>query len=406
MFHYISLTIHNLIGAIIGTFTQQQHIVPADLADGDTYGIAAAIDGDLMIATAQNDDSGALTNNGAAYIYKTTDNGASWTQQQKLLGFATGDQMGRCCDLKGNIAAVGSVGIGVGGAVEMYKTSDGGATWTHKQTVVPSGTVAADLVGQKVALSGKFMVIGAPSVDVLGVTTGVAYVFKTTDDGETWTEKATLTDPSAAAGDYMGDSVAIHDNLIVVGTSREDDGVTLNTGAALVYKTTDDGETWTYKAKLISPSPVLNDNLGDVVAIYGNVIVAGSFQMDTAGGLYVYRSTDAGETWTQTAHLTPSDGVAGDLFAWDISMYGNVVAVGSREESTTATDSGAVYMYTTDDNGLTYTEHQKLKATTPIATQRFGAAVGISGNVVVAGAYSEESIGTTAFDGATYIFKY
>ena len=94
-----------------------------------------------------------------------------------------------------------------------------------------------------------------------------------------------------------------------------------------------------------------------------------------AGAAYVY--TRSGTTWTQQAYVKASNTGAGDRFgiAVALSSNGNTLAVGAyREDSNatgingnqadnSATDSGAVYVFTR--SGTTWSQQAYIKAPTP-----------------------------------------
>jgi hypothetical protein len=74
---------------------QQQKLTANDGADSDQFGVSVALSGDTVVVGAGNDDSGANTDQGSAYIFVRS--GASWTQQQKLIAGdgAASDLLGR-----------------------------------------------------------------------------------------------------------------------------------------------------------------------------------------------------------------------------------------------------------------------------------------------------------------------
>jgi len=119
-----------------------------------------------------------------------------------------------------------------------------------------------DHFGKSVAISGNFLVVGAPGQSGYGNdVAGSAYVLRTTDDGASWFQTDKLTASDGAADNNFGYSVAISGNLIVVGASGEqwnDD----DSGSAYVFRTTDDGATWSQTTKLTASDGAAGDYFG------------------------------------------------------------------------------------------------------------------------------------------------
>jgi hypothetical protein len=85
--------------------------------------------------------------------------------------------------------------------------------------------------------------------------------------------------------------------------------------------------------------------LGCSVAIVGNTIVAGAkgLQAGEQGSAYVFLKPAAGwKDMTQTAELTPSDGVPHDYFGNIVSMSGNTIVASAPGVDN---DQGAAYVF-------------------------------------------------------------
>ena len=106
----------------------------------------------------------------------------------------------------------------------MYKrqTNDG-ASWTQTAKLVASDAAEEDYFGISVAISGDLVVVGARGNDDAGSASGSAYVFRTTNGGASWTQSAKLVASDAAKSDFFGDSVAVSGDLVVVGAKYNAD---------------------------------------------------------------------------------------------------------------------------------------------------------------------------------------
>jgi hypothetical protein len=311
-----------------------------------------------------------------------------------------------------------------------------------------------DKFGYSVSISGDTIVVGAYEEDsnATGVNgdqgardSGAAYVF--VRNTTTWTQQAYLRASNTDAYDYFGWSVSISGDSIVVGAIYEDSNATgvngdqnnldaTDSGAAYVFVR--EATTWTQQAYLKASNTGVRDYFGHSVSISGDTIVVGAYQENSnakgvngdqnddsalyAGAAYVF--VRIGATWTQQAYLKASNTESSDNFGWSVSISGDTIAVGAKEEDSNAVgvngdqsnndipDSGAAYIFVRE--GITWTQQAYLKASNTGVADYFGYSVSISGDTIVVGAYGEDSNATgvnedqsndRAFDsGAAYVF--
>ena len=88
----------------------------------------------------------------------------------------------------------------------------------------------SDRFGTAVAASAEFLVVGANGDDSYATDAGAAYLFDATTGGLL----RTFNNPTPAASDGFGNSVAVSGNWVVVGASGDDTGAT-NAGAAYLF---------------------------------------------------------------------------------------------------------------------------------------------------------------------------
>ena len=270
------------------------------------------------------------------------------------------------------------------------------AEWTD-----PS-PAANDAFGCSVAVSGTTAVVGVPNKAVNGLTgAGTAYVYVRSASG--WTRQAKLTAGDAAADDYFGLSVAVSGNTAVVGAY----GKTVNgfTIAGAVYVFTRSGSTWKQQAKLTADDAAHFDDFGLSVAISGDTIVVGAGDkaansLTDAGAAYVF--TRSGSNWSQKAELIPSDAAAYDQFGWSVAISGHSVVVGAGNKTANSISaSGVVYVFT--GSGSSWTQQTELTAADPKANAAFGRFVALAGDTVVIGAPTY-NMGSLGWAGAAYVF--
>jgi uncharacterized protein (DUF2345 family) len=155
---------------------------------------------------------------------------------------------------------------------------------------------------------------------------------------------------------------------------------------------------WMQLAEITASDGMLGNEFGYSVATSGDTTVVGAPMYGVSDAAYVFVKPASGWTnATQTAKLTPSDGIAATDFGESVAISGNTIVVGAAYEG--ATNEGAVYIFVEPSSGWTdMTETAKLTASDQ-NSQYFGYSVGISGDTVVAG-YPGES----DFQGAAYVF--
>jgi len=192
------------------------------------------------------------------------------------------------------------------------------------------------------------------------------------------------------------------------------------------------------QAYLKASNTEAEDNFGHSVAIDGDTVVVGApFEDSSATGINGSQSnnaaTDAGAVyvfvrnsgvWTQQAYLKASNSGADDQFGFTVAISGNTIVagapfedsnatgVGGNQADNTATNAGAVYVFTR--SGTTWSQQAYLKASNTGAGDQYGISVAIASNTLVVGAHLEDSSATgvggsqasnAATDaGAAYVF--
>ncbi len=154
-------------------------------------------------------------------------------------------------------------------------------SWIEKATLTSSDGAAYNYFGESVSISGDNIVIGAHGNNN---GQGKAYVFHR--NGTNWTQMAQLIANDGASGNWFGESVAIHQNTIIVGDPNK--GVSYSEDGK-VYLFHFDGSNWVSAGDLVSPSPAYYGNFGRAVSVYGNYIAIGEPHDNSGyGTVYIY----------------------------------------------------------------------------------------------------------------------
>ena len=269
-----------------------------------------------------------------------------------------------------------------------------------------SDAQAEDRLGVSVAVNGDTVVVGAEGDDDGGLWAGAAYVFQR-DEGaaDNWGETTKLTASDAQADDQFGVSVAVGDDIAVVGAYKED-AEGNDAGAAYVFQRDEGGaDNWGEVTKLTASNAQAGGRFGFSVAVSGDIAVVGApSQNEGEGRAYVFRRDEGGaDTWGEVAKLTALDAQFQDLFGWSVAVSGATVVVGADLEDAGGLDAGAAYVFRRDEGGAdNWGEVKKLIASDAQAADTFGTGVAISGDTAVVGARTEDAGGSNA--GAAYVF--
>jgi hypothetical protein len=393
---------------VTASWLQRQKITSTPRGVGAQFGNAVAISGNTMVVGARFDGTTA-SQAGAAYVYVLS--GGVWTQQAVLLANdgAVADKFGYSVAISENTVVVGSYNDDspLSNAGSAYVFVRSGTTWTFQQKLTGSDSTADDQFGTGVAIQGETIVVGANHADLPGNSeAGSAYLFRRT--GSVWAQTQKfipVQGPNGVIlGDHLGESAAMSGDKIVLGAPGDDNPFT---AAGAVYVFAETGGSYALQQKLTIPSGANGDSFGNSVAIEGNTLVGGALQytpiigQPAYGAAYVYEFN--GSTWISQGRIVASDGATVDRFGYSVAVSNNVVAVGAREDDTTAggADAGSAYVFTR--TGSVWSEQQKLAQSDPINGDRLGGSIALSfGNLVVGAA--EKALTSPNGQGAVYYF--
>ena len=296
------------------------NVTPPDVTDTASIGTFIL---DTTHAWVQKPDFNNFPNNGL--LYRTNDGGLTWTISSTP--FSGGDLS--FIDVH-NGWMLADLGVGAGSnAVAVFQTKDSGMTWTQTYTNDPNSPDAGDSLPLG-GLKSDLMPLDMQTAWVSGVTysSGTAYLYRTDDGGHTWS-LVNLEVPAGAENfelsidkDQM-QFISARDGFLVVRLAGD------STQTA-VYVTHDGGTTWTLTPTLIPSAGESNFLSAREAVIYNgeqfyvtrdaaqtwtsvspNIVFGDSFVtmdfVDLATGWIVtldpskhrslYRTNDGGTTW-------------------------------------------------------------------------------------------------------------
>jgi hypothetical protein len=211
-----------------------------------------------------------------------------------------------------------------------------------------------------------------------------------------------LSEKEKASENQFGTAIAEYGNLVLIGVPGQDDGGNAS-GAAYLFERGADGH-WTQQQKLSANSGSPGDLFGCSVAMGEDILVVGARgdaeQGSFAGAVYIF-TRDAAAQWSQTQKLTATDGLAGNLFGFSLALNGTTLFIGARGDENTGNFSGAVYVFTRDVSDQWH-EQQKLTASDGAVGDGFGISVAVNGEFALIGARGDDDLGSAS--GAAYFF--
>ena len=381
-------------------------------AELDGFGSAIAIQGDYALVGAP------LANEGTGAVLVFTRDGDTWTQLTQLTAAdgAAGDRFGAAITMDDNYAIVGAPEADVAadpdvlvnaGAAYVFQLISG--AWTETDKISPFGgnAGAQDRFGFSVAASGDFVVIGAYEDDNTGTDSGSVFVFERdysrNVNGTLWTERTNFRPADNAAGNRFGISVALSDTTAVIGASDADGGVNaVDAGAVYVFERGDAGNVWTESAKLTPSDAGNGDRFGRDVAVSGDYAIIGAYlddnNGDESGSAYVYRRGEEG--WENVSQLAPDDGAAGDLFGRGVAMTDQYALISAYSSDSVQGNAGAVYAFELSDE--TWSLAEKITVPSALEGARFGFSVALSDSNAAVGAFNGDS--EAASTNSAYIY--
>ena len=341
-----SVYVYDLSGGIptvpIATVNKSSPVV------GDNFGNSVAISGTRVVVGCANNDTGA-TDAGSVYVYDLS----SGTPTVSIATLnkpspSVGDNFGNSVAISGTRVVVGCAYNDTGtfdtGSAYVYEMSSGTPTVPIATLNNPS-PVVDDYFGWSVAVSGTRVVVGAYQDDTGAGDAGSAYVYEMSS-GTPTVPIFTLTNPGPAAGDDFGDAIAISGTRVVVGARLDDTGAT-NAGSAYVYDLSS-GTPTVPIFTLNNPSPAANDYFGWSVAISGTRVIVSALLDDTgasgSGSAYVYDLIGSTPT-VPVATLNNPSAAADHNFGRSVAISGTRVVVGARLDNTLVTNGGSAYVY-------------------------------------------------------------
>ena len=322
------------------------HIIENPLGSSSIqFGRKIALHGSILVVGAQAESTG-FTNVGRVFVYDL----GSGTPAAPLLSIpnpepALGDNFGSAVAVHGNRVVVGVSADDAlasnSGSVYVFDITAGTAPVLTIRNPTPA---ASDAFGAAVAIEGTRLLVGAPNDAVGAAGSGVVHEFDlggATPATPVWT----IANPTPAASDAFGTTVALSGSHTLIGATGDDTGA-LNAGAAYVYELGADAPVLVQT--LLNPNPVSNDNFGSALSISGSRIVAGVSGNDTGGASsgtsYFFDLLGATPAAPAVVIANPSP-AQNDIFGFAVAVDGALAAISAPGDDSSGPGRGSVYLF-------------------------------------------------------------
>ncbi len=256
----------------------------------------------------------------------------------------------------------------------------------------PEGRFGAD-----VAISGSFMVVGAPGVPAAGAGRGAVLIFRSVLGA--WQLDARIAAPALGPDAGFGDAVDIstshNGTFLIVGAPRATGSpVPGTTGAALIYERA--GTSWQLSSTL---RPVLGPGtFGSEVAIDSTAALI----TQSGDGGRVFASMPPGGQPQEL--IRPSGVFNSSEFGQSLDLFGDLAVVGAPGEDALGYDSGAAYVYRQASPTLPFLEEARLEHPSAATVTNHGFSVAAAKTAGPQGLDPVERVLVGSLDGAAFMW--
>ena len=263
-------------------------------AENDNFGTVVSMSGSMLVVSSPFRKVGNNVTQGEVYLYDCSSRVrcALTTNFTSSDGMA-GDKFGSSVSMtSGNLVAVGSIYHPVGnnsaqGKVYLFDCSDI-YHCIELTSFSSSNGGPGDWFGYSVSISGMVVVVGAPKHDEMkggaylfdcGASASPSSSFSSSSSSPRKCVETILTPSEARVGEWIGASVSVDGNLVVVGSPW-----TL-TGSAYVFDFSGGSSGEYTQTTLVPHNGVPNDWYGMAVAVFGDQVAIGSPYHKSQAGL-------------------------------------------------------------------------------------------------------------------------
>jgi hypothetical protein len=349
------------------SYSQLATLTASDGGNSNWFGESVAMDGDIIVVGASGNGIGGAA---YVYRIVDDSSVIAISQVTKLTASngMTGDGFGTSVFIHGNLILVGAPGVKKNGSEFVGSaylfgnpsTDPDSFEWTQLQQFQPRNLTGWDWFGYSLAMDKNIVVIGT-SGDANAV-----YVYSPVNNDDvssslstSWIQTAKLI----GATGQVGHSVAVSGNWIVAGAPSDDNSNGSDAGAVLVFTKMSSSQKWTQVTRLLAADGASSDLFGSSVSISkdATTLVVGATRVDfntsivDSGAAYMFRITNSTTTmgvaeWTQVGKFMAADRDSSDELGFSIAIENNIVVVGASGDDSF---KGSAYILDTESTWMT-----------------------------------------------------
>ncbi|NKB32708.1 MAG: hypothetical protein GKR91_06385 [Pseudomonadales bacterium] len=284
-----------------GNWNHESTLIPNDLAAGDRYGQFVDLDGNTIVVGAI-EKSG---QQGAAYIFeRASSTSTNWIETEKLSLLETGlsnPQFGHGVAVSRETVVVSTSGQHANGKAYIYERTAGSWNVSTPKIIEGStiGTVTGDNFGFRVSLDEQALAVSAINDDAAGNNAGAVYVFgrnfnpvnPEVELSNNWGLIKKVLNPDSpnqpSEFDEFGISVAVNEDILLVGSLNDDDFGTSSGSAVEFNRNVGGNNNWGFVHEHHAPQADQSDwiNYGTSVAIEEDIFLIGAQHTFSNSGL-------------------------------------------------------------------------------------------------------------------------
>lgn len=353
-----------------------------------------------IVIGAPGEAAGGQSAAGAAYLF--TESGGQWQQQTRIVADVaeSGARFGSALAALGSDLLVGVPGAGAddAGAVDLCALPSGANLQRVSSSLGPQGQF-----GTTLDADSNLVIVGAPNATVAAIDGAGAVAVYRNADLSMFPEL--LNSQVVESQARFGDSVRIDGNRIQIAAPQADVAPGFDEGIVEYYDVS--APVALFEGVLSNPFPGLSGRLGKTIVVD-----------DSTGGLLLGADIDRvgpnnaqgsvslfarqGLNYAAPLRLTRGDGAYLERFASAVAVDQEWAVVSSFLERTEAgAEAGSAYVYRRIDGQ--WQRYQRLLSPDPAVEQRFGVALSLQGEQLLIGAYWDATLG--ADSGAAYLYE-
>jgi outer membrane protein assembly factor BamB len=344
----------------------------------DLFGTSLTAIGNRIYVGAPGDDRNAI-NAGNVYVF----DGTTGTLLHEIPNPTkrSGELFGHSLATLGNDVVVGCESSGTAYLFD-------GATNELKQTF--TGIFGAQRFGFSIAADDGKVLIGAPGNNPSAVG-GAAYLY----DAVSGNLLRTFPNPSSMEFELFGESVALHNGTAFIGAAGDQNNGGVSAGAMYMYNISNGA----LERTIFDPTPSPRDDFGDSIAVSNGVVVVGSTG-DDFGGMDIGAAHlfDVFSGQLLRSFSNPNH-VVFDQFGRNTAFIDDLVVVSAPRSYSNPTRVGSVYIFDSASGRLVQSIHNPNPSPD---SANFGEALARLGSRLVVGDPENDAAGTNS--GIAYVF--